>query len=210
MAEKGWLDLTYASWFLVEQRAATTPLQRTRFWLVLFSSAHVVPAADRHRCFSAKSASGDRPYASLADSSQGLAWWCWMQAFVACGLSNPTCASWSQSQLEKGCHRCFSVREWQGGRNRCSCHFWLSLRYSGAVLITFIFISVVIIIKIIIVIVAVVVIDWGRIYLGDEGPKQPLTYTTLDIKQWTRTPLSLNISQESPWDDRTGWLGVKH
>ena len=45
----------------------------------------------RHRCFSAKSASGDRPYASLADSSQGLAWLCWMQAFVACGLSNPTC-----------------------------------------------------------------------------------------------------------------------
>ena len=40
-----WLTLTYASWFLVEQRAATTPLQRTRFWLVLFSSAHVVPAA---------------------------------------------------------------------------------------------------------------------------------------------------------------------
>ena len=37
--------LTYASWFLVEQRAATTPLQRTRLWLVLFSSAHVVPAA---------------------------------------------------------------------------------------------------------------------------------------------------------------------
>ena len=35
----------YASWFLVEQRAATTPLQRTRFWLVLFSSAHVFPAA---------------------------------------------------------------------------------------------------------------------------------------------------------------------
>ena len=29
----------------MEQRAATTPLQRTRFWLVLFSSAHVVPAA---------------------------------------------------------------------------------------------------------------------------------------------------------------------
>ena len=37
--------LTSTSWFLVEQRAATTPLQRTRFWLVLFSSAHVVPAA---------------------------------------------------------------------------------------------------------------------------------------------------------------------
>ena len=37
--------LTYASWFLVEQRATTTPLQRTRIWLVLFSSAHVVPAA---------------------------------------------------------------------------------------------------------------------------------------------------------------------
>ena len=37
--------LTYASWFLVEQRAATTPLQRTQFWLVLFSSAYVVPAA---------------------------------------------------------------------------------------------------------------------------------------------------------------------
>ena len=36
---------TYASWFLVEQRAATTPLQRTRFWLVLFSSAHVLPVA---------------------------------------------------------------------------------------------------------------------------------------------------------------------
>ena len=44
-----------------------------------------------HWCFSAKSASGDRPCASLADSSQGLAWWCWMQAFGACGLSNPTC-----------------------------------------------------------------------------------------------------------------------
>ena len=29
----------------MEQRAATTPLQRTRFWLVLFSSVHVVPAA---------------------------------------------------------------------------------------------------------------------------------------------------------------------
>ena len=44
----GWsvtLTLTYASWFLVEQRAATTPLQRTRFWLVLFSSAHVVLTA---------------------------------------------------------------------------------------------------------------------------------------------------------------------
>ena len=53
----------------------------------------------RHRCFFAKSASGDRPYASLADSSQGLAWWCWMQAFVACGLSNPTCTFWSLSQL---------------------------------------------------------------------------------------------------------------
>ena len=53
----------------------------------------------RHRCFSAKSASGNQPYVSLADSSQGLAWWCWMQAFVACGLSNPTCAFWSLSQL---------------------------------------------------------------------------------------------------------------
>ena len=39
------LLIAYASWFLVEQRAATTPLQRTRFWLVLFSSAHVFPAA---------------------------------------------------------------------------------------------------------------------------------------------------------------------
>ena len=29
----------------MEQRAATAPLQRTRFWLVLLSSAHVVPAA---------------------------------------------------------------------------------------------------------------------------------------------------------------------
>ena len=28
----------------MEHRAATTPLHRTRFWLVLFSSAHVVPA----------------------------------------------------------------------------------------------------------------------------------------------------------------------
>ena len=93
--------LTYASWFLVEQRATTTPLQRTRFWLVLFSSAMLFRRPlSRHRCFSAKSASGDRPYASLADSSQGLAWWCWMQAFVACGLSNPTCAFWSLSQLE--------------------------------------------------------------------------------------------------------------
>ena len=39
------LLIAYASWFLVEQRAATTPLQRTRFWLVLFSSAHIFPAA---------------------------------------------------------------------------------------------------------------------------------------------------------------------
>ena len=37
----------------------------------------------RHWCFSTKSALGFQPYASLADSSQGLAWWCWMQAFVA-------------------------------------------------------------------------------------------------------------------------------
>ena len=37
--------LAYASWFLVEQRAATTPLQRTQLWLALFSLAHVVPAA---------------------------------------------------------------------------------------------------------------------------------------------------------------------
>ena len=29
----------------MEQRAATVTLQRTRFWLVLLSSAHVVPAA---------------------------------------------------------------------------------------------------------------------------------------------------------------------
>ena len=29
----------------MEQRAATTPLQRPRFWLVPFRSAHVVPAA---------------------------------------------------------------------------------------------------------------------------------------------------------------------
>ena len=29
----------------MEQRATTSPLQRTRIWLVLFSSAHVVPAA---------------------------------------------------------------------------------------------------------------------------------------------------------------------
>ena len=29
----------------MEQRAATTPLQRTQFWLVLLSSAHVIPAA---------------------------------------------------------------------------------------------------------------------------------------------------------------------
>ena len=29
----------------MEQRAATAPLQRTRFWLVLLSSAHVIPAA---------------------------------------------------------------------------------------------------------------------------------------------------------------------
>ena len=36
---------SYAYWFLGEQRAATTLLQRTRFWLVLFSSAHVIPAA---------------------------------------------------------------------------------------------------------------------------------------------------------------------
>ena len=53
----------------------------------------------RHWCFSAKSALGDRPYPSLVDSSHGLAWWCWMQAFVACGLSKPTCAFWSLSQL---------------------------------------------------------------------------------------------------------------
>ena len=46
----------------------------------------------QHRFFSAKPASGDRPYASVADSSQGLAWWCWMQAFIACGLSNPICS----------------------------------------------------------------------------------------------------------------------
>ena len=29
----------------MEHRAATTPLHQTRFWLVFFSSAHVVPAA---------------------------------------------------------------------------------------------------------------------------------------------------------------------
>ena len=29
----------------MEQRATTTPLQRTRFWLILFSSANVVPVA---------------------------------------------------------------------------------------------------------------------------------------------------------------------
>ena len=41
----GMTYLTYASGFLGEHRAATTPFQRTRFWLVLFSSAHVIPAA---------------------------------------------------------------------------------------------------------------------------------------------------------------------
>ena len=43
--KEAWLTLTYVSWFLVEQRAATTPLQQTRFWLIHFSSAHVVLAA---------------------------------------------------------------------------------------------------------------------------------------------------------------------
>ena len=43
--EKALTYLTYASWFLLEQRAATTPFQRTRFWLVLFNLAHVFPAA---------------------------------------------------------------------------------------------------------------------------------------------------------------------
>ena len=36
--------LTNASGFLGEHRAATTLLQRTRFWEVFFSSAHVKPA----------------------------------------------------------------------------------------------------------------------------------------------------------------------
>ena len=37
-------ELTYASGFLREHRSATTLLQRTRFWEILFSSAHVKPA----------------------------------------------------------------------------------------------------------------------------------------------------------------------
>ena len=37
--------LTEYSWFPVEYRVATTPLHRTRFWLIFFSYAHVVPRA---------------------------------------------------------------------------------------------------------------------------------------------------------------------
>ncbi|KAL8561197.1 hypothetical protein ACOMHN_029268 [Nucella lapillus] len=37
--------LTYASGSAREQRATTALLQRTRFWEILFSSAHVIPAA---------------------------------------------------------------------------------------------------------------------------------------------------------------------
>ena len=46
----------------------------------------------RHRCFAAKSASVDQPWAFPEDSTPGLALWCWIQAFVVCGLSSPICA----------------------------------------------------------------------------------------------------------------------
>ena len=80
--------LTYASSFLVEHRAATTLLKRTRFWDVLFSSAHVFPGTLtsasrilRQICF------GRPSFLSPGDSSRGLALWHWTQVFEACGRS---------------------------------------------------------------------------------------------------------------------------